>query len=128
MLTRSIYHFFISTAGIFDGLQDQYDDWDIPNPLGHYARSKWAAEKYVQSSISRHLICRAGWMMVVAQAKTKNLFKKYFIRSNMDAQLFVVDDKLGTPTYTIDFANNVKLLESEVWGFTIWYVKVKQVD
>ena len=35
----------------------------------------------------------------------------------MDAQLFVVDDKLGTPTYTIDFANNVKLLlESEVWG------------
>ncbi len=32
-------------------------------------------------------------------------------------QLFVVDDKLGTPTYTHDFARNVKLLlEKEVWG------------
>src|SRR3954470_15873947 len=33
---------YISTAGIFDGKQDTYDDWDMPNPLGHYARSKYA--------------------------------------------------------------------------------------
>jgi dTDP-4-dehydrorhamnose reductase len=33
---------YISTAGIFDGKQDTYDDWDDPNPLGHYARSKYA--------------------------------------------------------------------------------------
>ena len=25
---------YISTAGIFDGNQDTYDDWDNPNPLG----------------------------------------------------------------------------------------------
>lgn len=32
-------------------------------------------------------------------------------------ELFVVDDKLGTPTYTHDFAANVKLLlEKEYWG------------
>jgi dTDP-4-dehydrorhamnose reductase len=32
-------------------------------------------------------------------------------------ELFVVNDKLGTPTYTHDFANNVKLLlEKELWG------------
>jgi dTDP-4-dehydrorhamnose reductase len=32
-------------------------------------------------------------------------------------ELFVVNDKLGTPTYTHDFAKNVKLLiEKEVWG------------
>jgi dTDP-4-dehydrorhamnose reductase len=31
--------------------------------------------------------------------------------------LFVVDDKLGTPTYTVDFARNVKLLlETDFWG------------
>src|SRR5688500_6215321 len=35
---------YISTAGIFDGRQDTYDDWDQPNPLGHYARSKYMAE------------------------------------------------------------------------------------
>src|ERR1019366_7101782 len=32
---------YISTAGIFDGEKDVYDDWDQPNPLGHYARSKY---------------------------------------------------------------------------------------
>jgi dTDP-4-dehydrorhamnose reductase len=32
-------------------------------------------------------------------------------------ELFIVDDKLGTPTYTHDFAKNVKLLiEKEYWG------------
>ena len=32
-------------------------------------------------------------------------------------ELFVVNDKLGTPTYTHDFARNVKLLlEKEFWG------------
>ena len=32
-------------------------------------------------------------------------------------ELFIVDDKLGTPTYTHDFAHNVKLLlEKEYWG------------
>ena len=32
-------------------------------------------------------------------------------------ELFVVDDKLGTPTYTHDFAKNAKLLfEKEYWG------------
>ena len=32
-------------------------------------------------------------------------------------ELFIVNDKLGTPTYTIDFAENVKLLlQKELWG------------
>ena len=30
---------YISTAGIFDGAKDFYDDWDQPNPLGVYARA-----------------------------------------------------------------------------------------
>ena len=32
---------YISTAGIFDGNKNLYDDWDDPNPLGVYARSKY---------------------------------------------------------------------------------------
>ena len=38
---------YISTAGIFDGKKDTYDDWDQPNPLGHYARSKYAGKIFV---------------------------------------------------------------------------------
>ena len=43
----SIPLLYISTAGIFDGQKDTYDDWDDPNPLGHYARSKYSGEKFV---------------------------------------------------------------------------------
>lgn len=38
---------YISTAGIFDGKKDLYDDWDMPNPLGVYARSKYMGERFV---------------------------------------------------------------------------------
>tara|TARA_B100001123_G_C15325480_1_gene1029383 strand:+ start:922 stop:1818 length:897 start_codon:yes stop_codon:yes gene_type:complete len=102
---------YISTAGIFDGEKSFYDDWDIPKPLGHYARSKYIAEQYVQTNTNQYLICRAGWMMGGGIKKDKKFVNKIIkqIRENKK-ELFVVNDKLGTPTYTLDFANNVELL------------------
>ena len=66
---------YISTAGIFDGKKELYDDWDLPNPLGHYARSKYAGELFVKENVRKHLICRAGWMMGGGPKRIKNLFK-----------------------------------------------------
>ena len=109
---------YISTAGIYDGAKETYDDWDLPNPLGHYARSKYAGEVYVEKNSFRYLICRAGWMMGSGPKKDKKFIQK-IMRQLKDGkkELFVVDDKLGTPTYTVDFARNVKLLlEKEMWG------------
>jgi len=62
---------YISTAGIFDGNKEFYDDWDKPNPLGHYARSKYAGELFVKENVREHLICRAGWMMGGGPRKDK---------------------------------------------------------
>jgi dTDP-4-dehydrorhamnose reductase len=109
---------YISTAGIFDGRQDTYDDWDLPNPLGHYARSKYAGELFVQNNASQHLICRAGWMMGAGPTKDKKFVQKVMQQiKDGNKELFIVNDKLGTPTYTHDFAHNVKLLlEKELWG------------
>lgn len=109
---------YISTAGIFDGKKDTYDDWDVPNPLGHYARSKYAGELYVQANTSKHLICRAGWMMGAGPKKDKKFIQKIMIQlKEGKKELNIVNDKLGTPTYTHDFARNVKLLlEEELWG------------
>ena len=109
---------YISTAGIFDGTKDIFDDWDRPNPLGHYARSKYAGEVFVENNCRKHLICRAGWMMGAGPKKDKKFVQKIMsqIKSGKD-ELFIVNDKLGTPTYTHDFALNVKaLLEREYWG------------
>jgi dTDP-4-dehydrorhamnose reductase len=102
---------YISTAGIFDGAKDLYDDWDTPNPLGHYARAKYAGERTVIEHSREYLICRAGWMMGGGPRKDKKFIQK-LMKQLKDGrrELFIVNDKLGTPTYTHDFAQNVKLL------------------
>jgi len=109
---------YISTAGIFDGKKELYDDWDVPNPLGHYARSKYAGELFVQENVQKHLICRAGWMMGGGPKKDKKFIQKLMKQiKDGKKELFIVNDKDGTPTFTHDFAKNVKvLLERKYWG------------
>jgi dTDP-4-dehydrorhamnose reductase len=109
---------YISTAGIFDGKKDVYDDWDQPNPMGHYARSKYAGELFVKENVERHLVCRAGWMMGGGPKKDKKFVQKLLKQLKEGKKtLHVVNDKLGTPTYTHDFAKNVDLLlRKEYWG------------
>lgn len=109
---------YISTAGIFDGGKDLYDDWDQPNPLGVYARSKYMGEKYVTAHAKRYLVCRAGWMMGAGPSKDKKFIQKLMKQlKDGKKELFIVDDKDGTPTYTHDFARNVKaLIQHEYWG------------
>ena len=50
---------YISTAGIFDGDKDFYDEADRPNPIGHYAKSKYMGEQHVTQYAKDYLICRA---------------------------------------------------------------------
>lgn len=109
---------YIGTAGIFDGKKDVYDEWDLPNPMGHYARAKFGGELFVKEHAHRYLICRAGWMMGGGPKKDKKFIQKLMKQIKEGKKdLFVVNDKLGTPTYTHDFALNVKvLLEKEYWG------------
>jgi dTDP-4-dehydrorhamnose reductase len=109
---------YISTAGIFDGKKELYDDWDQPNPLGVYARAKYMGERFVVENAKRYLVCRAGWMMGAGPSKDKKFIQK-LMKQLRDGkkELFIVDDKDGTPTFTHDFARNVKLLiEREYWG------------
>ena len=109
---------YISTAGIFDGSQDTYDDWDVPNPLGHYARSKYMGERFVVENKDKYLVCRAGWMMGGGPKKDKKFISKILKQiKDKKKELNIVNDKFGTPTYTHDFARNVKkILEKEYWG------------
>ena len=109
---------YISTAGIFDGKKDLYDDWDTPNPLGHYARSKYMGELYVQGNANKYFICRAGWMMGGGPTKDKKFVQKIMKQiGEGKKELFIVNDKDGTPTYTHDFANSVKnLINTPFYG------------
>ena len=107
----SIPLLYISTAGIFDGNKAVYDESDQPNPMGHYAKSKYLGEKFVIENSKDYLICRAGWMMGGGMKKDKKFIEK--IKAQIregKKELNIVNDKLGTPTYTYDFAKNTKLL------------------
>ncbi|MBT6050600.1 MAG: sugar nucleotide-binding protein, partial [Candidatus Scalindua sp.] len=100
-----------STAGIFDGNKMLYDDWDQPNPLGVYARSKYMGERFVCENANRFIVCRAGWMMGSGPSKDKKFIQKLMKQlKDGSKELFIVDDKDGTPTYTHDFALTVKEL------------------
>ena len=60
-----------------------------------------------------------GFLIGIKLYKSQAKFIQKLMKQIKDGktELFVVDDKLGTPTYTYDFANNVELLlEREYWG------------
>jgi dTDP-4-dehydrorhamnose reductase len=104
---------YISTAGIFDGGKDLYDDWDTPNPLGVYARTKYLGEHIVQTRVQKHYIFRAGWMMGGGPDLDKKFINKLLKQLATGTKtLKVVNDKLGTPTYTVDFARNLEAVIS----------------
>lgn len=109
---------YISTAGIFSGNKDQFDEWDQPLPMTIYGRSKYAGERYVIENAKRYFICRAGWMMGGGPAKDKKFIQKIMLQiKEGKKELFIVNDKYGTPTYTHDFARNVRLLiEKDIPG------------
>ena len=103
----SIPYVFISTAGVFGGEQDMFADYDTPNPLSIYAKSKVFSENTILE-YNKAWIFRAGWMMGGGYKKDKKFVAKIFKQIESGAkELYVVDDKLGTPTYTGDFANSI---------------------
>jgi len=111
-------HIYISTAGIFDGKQEYYNDFDQPNPISIYAKSKYYGEMVAEKMLDNYFIFRAGWMMGGGIEKDKKFINKIF-KKILDGKkgLFVVDDKLGTPTYTVNFAEAMfEIVQTELFG------------
>lgn len=111
-------HVYISTAGIFGGEKEFFNDFDTPNPLSIYAKSKYAGEMFVKQHLRKHYVVRAGWMMGGGPRKDKKFVNKIYKQIAAGRkELAVVDDKLGTPTFTVDFANGLLLLlRSDLYG------------
>lgn len=109
---------YISTAGIFDGEREEFNDFDSPNPLSIYAKSKYHGERFVERYVPKYFVFRAGWMMGGGLLKDKKFINKIYKQIKAGKkELFVVDDKLGTPTYTKDFAESIlKVVDTGYYG------------
>jgi dTDP-4-dehydrorhamnose reductase len=100
---------YISTAGIFGGEKTEYIDYDEPTPLTVYAKSKLYGERFVERTCDQFFVFRAGWMMGGGPNLDKKFINKVYQQIKAGArELYAVTDKLGTPTYTVDFAKGIE--------------------
>lgn len=70
---------------------------ETPLPMNAYGRSKWAGEQAVESVGGRYLILRLSW---VYSLRRRNFLKAIAERAKRGEPLRVVDDQIGTPTWS----------------------------
>jgi dTDP-4-dehydrorhamnose reductase len=105
----------LSTDYIFDGKKGSpYLEEDPPNPLNVYGRSKWKGEQYVQELARDALIIRTQWLY---GKHGRNFVASILRQAREKGVLSVVNDQVGSPTYTIDLSHVIALLiEREARG------------
>ena len=108
---------YVSTLAVFNGEKPSaYTELDQPDPRSVYSRSKQQGEALVRQIVSRHYIARAGWMFGGGR-DDKKFVGKILALARQRRELRVVDDKFGSPTYTLDFARGLlRLIETGWYG------------
>jgi dTDP-4-dehydrorhamnose reductase len=100
--------FYISTDYVFDGKGDKpYTEADTPNPINTYGQSKLEGERIIQSLLEKYFILRSSWLF---GPSGKNFVTTILQKAGERKTLKVVDDQIGSPTYTLDLADAVKSL------------------
>ncbi|OGP75245.1 MAG: dTDP-4-dehydrorhamnose reductase [Deltaproteobacteria bacterium RBG_16_49_23] len=105
---------YLSTDYVFDGKKGEpYREDDPPHPLSVYGRSKWKGEQYALELAGDGLIIRTQWLYgrygknfvtaILRQAKEKKI-------------LSIVNDQIGSPTYTVDLSRAISQLVRKIAG------------
>ncbi|WP_313801712.1 dTDP-4-dehydrorhamnose reductase [Cytobacillus sp.] len=106
---------YISTDYVFDGSgKEPYKEYDQINPLGVYGKSKYAGEELTKTLSTKYFIVRTAWVY----GEHGNNFVHTMLRLAKDQnKLGVVNDQVGSPTYTVDLAQFiVRLIQTEKYG------------
>ncbi len=99
----------ISTDYVFDGKHyTNYKEDDPTNPLGIYGKSKLRGEIGIRKKCDHHIILRTAW---VYGCQGHGNFVKTMLRLGQEkSELRVVEDQIGTPTWSYDIANAIASL------------------
>lgn len=108
---------YISTDYVFDGTGTTPWEADCKEykPLNVYGESKLEGEKFVSSLLSKYFIVRIAW---VFGTNGNNFIKTMLNVGKKHNTLKVVNDQIGTPTYTFDLSRLlVDMIESNQYGY-----------
>lgn len=119
---------YFSTDYVFDGEGTApWNEYDERHPLNVYGLSKAQGEEFVEK-LKKHFIIRIAWVF----GKNGNNFIKTMLRLGKErGAVSVVNDQIGSPTYTYDLAKLVvDMIQSDKYGkyhatnsgdFISWY-------
>ncbi|MEG2270517.1 MAG: dTDP-4-dehydrorhamnose reductase [Bacilli bacterium] len=105
---------YFSTDYVFDGQGEKpWDEYDNRTPLNVYGQTKYEGELAVER-LKKHFIIRIAWVF----GKNGNNFIKTMLKLGKErGAVSVVNDQIGSPTYTYDLARLVvDMIQSEKYG------------
>lgn len=108
---------YLSTDYVFDGqgTTPWKPDCKDYKPLNVYGQTKLLGEQAVANTLEKYFIVRIAW---VFGQNGKNFIKTMLTVGKDHDKLTVVNDQIGTPTYTFDLARLlVDMAESEKYGY-----------
>ena len=105
---------YMSTDYVFDGKKDGlYVEDDPVNPMNVYGKTKYLGEEEIRRN-PNHFITRISWVFGI---NGNNFIKTMLRLSENHDELNVVNDQVGSPTYTVDLAKLlVEMAETEKYG------------
>ena len=108
---------YLSTDYVFDGKGERPWQPDDKNyaPLNYYGQTKLEGEMAVAKNLDKFFIVRIAWVFGL---NGKNFIKTMINVGKTHDTVRVVDDQIGTPTYTFDLARLlVDMIETEKYGY-----------
>ena len=109
-----------STDFVFEGnMVKLLKEEDAANPINVYGQTKLDGEKLVASLLKEHFIIRTSWLY----SEYANNFVKTMLKLGTErAELNIIADQVGTPTYGIDLANAIfDIIESDNKAYGIYH-------
>ena len=125
---------YISTDYVFDGQGTRpWEPDDERHPLNVYGQTKYEGELAVEELSDKYFIVRIAWVFGVAG---KNFIKTMLRLGKERGAVSVVDDQVGSPTYTYDLARLlVDMIQTDKYGryhatnegLCSWYEFAKEI-